>query len=257
MRTLCGEQASISAVCRELGINRQQFARYLAGRSLPSQANLAKICKYFGVTEGELFAFSTDGQNNGVKPRGNGLGARMIEILEEQSPARMAEGAYWVDFASPAFPTSIVRAVMLVRHEKDCTSFRRLTGRAERKGSWWGKFQGDHEGIVIERRGMYFFTAMNAMGLQEPSMLVMRAAPGYAFNLIGTATIMGTSGAMVMAAAISETPKSMRLSAILRKARSFEIDAPDIPIDIIDLLNQENERLFAPPRASLGGTQIN
>ncbi|MEH6578530.1 MAG: helix-turn-helix transcriptional regulator [Amphritea sp.] len=51
MRYLCNQKPSISEVCRDLQINRQQFNKYLSGVSRPSSANLSKICRYFKCEE--------------------------------------------------------------------------------------------------------------------------------------------------------------------------------------------------------------
>lgn len=51
---LCKTKSSVSAVARDLGINRQQFARYISGESIPRQAINQKIAEYFGVDPGEL-----------------------------------------------------------------------------------------------------------------------------------------------------------------------------------------------------------
>lgn len=40
----------MSLVCRQLGLNRQQFGRYLIGDNRPSIYNLTRICQYFDVT---------------------------------------------------------------------------------------------------------------------------------------------------------------------------------------------------------------
>ena len=50
----CSFLPSIALVCRRIGINRQQFNKYLSGRVRPSRHNMRKICEFFGVTEGEL-----------------------------------------------------------------------------------------------------------------------------------------------------------------------------------------------------------
>ena len=49
-----GYYPSISELCRRLGINRQQFMRYLSGKSHPTRSNLRKICVFLGVDEFEL-----------------------------------------------------------------------------------------------------------------------------------------------------------------------------------------------------------
>lgn len=56
LRFLCAEAPSIAQVCREIGLNRQQFNRYLSGAGLPSAHNLRRIARHFAVAEADLFA---------------------------------------------------------------------------------------------------------------------------------------------------------------------------------------------------------
>lgn len=69
LRLLCATKPSVSFICREVGLNRQQFDRYLSGASLPSAHNLRRICHYFGVREQDLF----------------GETARLREVVDAQS----------------------------------------------------------------------------------------------------------------------------------------------------------------------------
>jgi len=56
LRLLCERTGSITAVCRKIGLNRQQFNKYLAGKHVPSQNNLRAIAKYFGLNASILFS---------------------------------------------------------------------------------------------------------------------------------------------------------------------------------------------------------
>lgn len=49
LRQLSQAHASISALCRELGINRTQYNRYLSGESFPRPDVLHRICTFFDV----------------------------------------------------------------------------------------------------------------------------------------------------------------------------------------------------------------
>lgn len=49
LRALCAGYPSIAGLCRELGLNRTQFNRYLAGESFPRPDVLHLICKFFDV----------------------------------------------------------------------------------------------------------------------------------------------------------------------------------------------------------------
>lgn len=49
LRKLATEHSSVSALSRELRINRTQFNRYLSGESFPRPDVLARICTFFGT----------------------------------------------------------------------------------------------------------------------------------------------------------------------------------------------------------------
>lgn len=49
IRFACSQKHSISQVCREIGLNRQQFNRYINGNARPSAYNLNQIARYFGL----------------------------------------------------------------------------------------------------------------------------------------------------------------------------------------------------------------
>ncbi|ESX66568.1 hypothetical protein X759_27545 [Mesorhizobium sp. LSHC420B00] len=50
LKTLCEQHGTVSEACRKLGINRQQFNKYLAGTHAPSQKNLRLIANFFGLS---------------------------------------------------------------------------------------------------------------------------------------------------------------------------------------------------------------
>ena len=55
LRLLCSYGRSVSDICRRLDINRQQFNRYLAGKSKPSLHTVRRICDFFGIEDHEIF----------------------------------------------------------------------------------------------------------------------------------------------------------------------------------------------------------
>ncbi len=54
LKLLTSYYKSVAEVCRRLGINRQQFNKYLNGNSMPSRHTLQRICDFFGVEDYEL-----------------------------------------------------------------------------------------------------------------------------------------------------------------------------------------------------------
>ena len=49
LRQFCQGYPSVSGLCRELGINRTQFNRYMSGESFPRPDVLHRICRFFGT----------------------------------------------------------------------------------------------------------------------------------------------------------------------------------------------------------------
>ncbi len=49
LRRLSHRYPSVSEMCRQLGINRTQFNRYLGGESFPRPDVLDRMCRFFGV----------------------------------------------------------------------------------------------------------------------------------------------------------------------------------------------------------------
>ena len=56
LRLACDQRGSISRICREIGINRQQFNKYLSGRHRPSPRSLRLIANHFGLSPDLLLA---------------------------------------------------------------------------------------------------------------------------------------------------------------------------------------------------------
>ncbi|WP_157231153.1 helix-turn-helix domain-containing protein [Kiloniella laminariae] len=54
LKLACSQHRSISHICRKIGINRQQFNKYLSGAVQPSRHNLAKIIEFLGISVGDL-----------------------------------------------------------------------------------------------------------------------------------------------------------------------------------------------------------
>lgn len=54
LKLLCSFEKSVSDICRAIGINRQQFNKYLNGASRPSPYNLQRICDHFHIQSADL-----------------------------------------------------------------------------------------------------------------------------------------------------------------------------------------------------------
>lgn len=248
---LCKREASIAAVCRGTKINRQQFNRYLAGQSVPSATNQRKICRYFKVTETELFRspggarapsrpdLSTSSQRK--PPWSHNDAGAVLKLLYSDSRPSVAPGIYTAHFSQLRERESVVQSTIVVRQDGNLTTFRRITGLTERRGSWWGQFRGDHRGVVIERAHWLYFIGLNARGVLEPSLLVLRWLPGARPMLGGYASINATAGPAPVAAIV--TLSDLPLRAALRKAHAYSTNDPALDPLVLEALEEQARTL--------------
>lgn len=108
LRELCARQGSVAAVCREIGINRQQFNRYLIGQTRPSAHVMAKIEDYFGISAAELYSPS--------RPNSLHLNRLKTEVfasdfgpVDQASSLERYCGGYYTYFRSPNFSGGIIK----------------------------------------------------------------------------------------------------------------------------------------------------
>jgi transcriptional regulator with XRE-family HTH domain len=119
LQVACTDVKSVSALCRELALNRQQFARYLSGESKPSPFNLKKIAERFGMTAADFdlphSSFIELRQNARRGP--NDTHSRpIIDALNAPSGdlerLKPYVGYYFVYLQSPTEPSSLLKSLV-------------------------------------------------------------------------------------------------------------------------------------------------
>ncbi len=112
LRYLCAEKPSVAQVCREIGINHQQFSKYLMGRARPSAHNLRRIAQYFGFDDDSLM-LPHDQLVQAYRTDRTTLETRRADPLAGVFPGDLAKlrpflGAYQIFFRAPVAADSIV-----------------------------------------------------------------------------------------------------------------------------------------------------
>ena len=129
-------KSSISQVCRDIGMNRQQFNKYLSGVTLPSPATLEKLAVYFGVEQRSLFDSPESGR---ARLKGThdpdplallgqihgGILASIGETMPFSSSTNLREVCYFNYFPLLRVHTEMVRSLMVVFQYGNVTVFRR------------------------------------------------------------------------------------------------------------------------------------
>lgn len=122
---LCGFYPSIAEVCRRLGINRQQFNKYLSGQARPSRNNMRRICDFFGVTESELLMDEKrfcEIVGLRRRPLSGDLAteplAHLERLVRRSGDLRRYTGYYFRYFYSFGYPGKIIKCLVVI-YEKD------------------------------------------------------------------------------------------------------------------------------------------
>lgn len=158
LRSICAEYGSIAQVCREIGINRQQFNRYLNGGGMPSAHNLRRIARHFNLPEADLFADHGEFTRRHVlnqKRTASRPADLMTGAFRDQAKIlRRYLGFYHSHFQTPTWNGMILRSLIWLYEKEGYVMTRSL----ERVRSKDGSIHQDsrYEGMAVQRGNRIF-----------------------------------------------------------------------------------------------------
>jgi transcriptional regulator with XRE-family HTH domain len=180
LRTMTEQRGTIAQVCRELGMNRQQFNKYLSGTSLPAPQTLEKIARYFGVDQHAMFdrddSPDVKSWTKGMHPLfmlgqlDERVLRKFVDTLAFSSKTQLKEGCYLIYYPWPLVPTEILRATMVVFRVGNVMCFRRYTRFAMKEQPLVQSARERDEGIVLELSGRTFLISKNIRASGELSL---------------------------------------------------------------------------------------
>tara|TARA_R110002167_G_scaffold23131_6_gene82449 strand:- start:1011 stop:1838 length:828 start_codon:yes stop_codon:yes gene_type:complete len=157
LRLLCSYKKSISEVCRELEINRQQFNKYLSAKTAPSGNNLRLICDYFGVEEYEILMPHDEFEpiirarpvtNTESSPVHRPEFEFLDQLIQHSSgDLSKYEGSYYIYYYSTSFPTRVLKGYGVIYEEEGRHFFKWIERLSLKEG-------GDHDGFIYKLKGM-------------------------------------------------------------------------------------------------------
>lgn len=238
LRALCTRHGSIAAVCRSLGMNRQQFNKYLSGSTLPNVATLEKICGFFRIESESLFHDPAGFlQPKGTPPLGSlplhGLGLA-AGALAGMQPASLRPGCYHLFSPWPRDQGKCLREALFIRERAGATLFTRFT-KYRAAGQHQQYFlSGRHDGMVLESRSMRFLLSLNRKGCGEVSLLSIGAENALSQGLLnGLALVMTPSGTpQAVRATLQFRGCNEMLRRTIREAGILPLSDPSIPDEV-------------------------
>ena len=230
LKLLCDEKGSIALVCREIGISRPNFFRYLKGETLPNKSSIKKISQYFRISESDLFKDS-EYVPDGIAAEDILSLPGSMEIFANLSAnplPKISPGYYATYMLFKSDKSQVASCLTIIRNVQGRPTFRRLTNRAEPSSSAWHFVRGDHTGIIIERESWLYFLGVADQGQREPSILSVKRIHFLPNILSGSAYVLDQSSPIYLPLVMELLPASMTLREALRNCRMLPLTAPEI-----------------------------
>lgn len=240
LRNLCRTRGSVSATARLLNINRQQFAKYLSGSTLPSAPTLRKICQFFNVAESDLL--------NGPKrpeperpslPRGLEPVVKLFEETKRNTIVVQQElkpGLYFNYFAVGGDPGLLLRALTEVKVSHGILTFRRFN-RVLNPQSAGVVALGKHHGYVIPSQHEFAFIGQNQLAPRQLSHLVLERAEVMSGVRFGLALTRSTASSIAVRTALETIDSAISRKQALKRLGLLRVSDRSIPASIATAIN--------------------
>lgn len=245
--------ASISEFCRKLGINRQQFMKYLAGSSFPSRHSMRKICDFLGVDEFELLMppeqfskiISLRSSREAVLPAELGAIPKLLaQSRRQKTELSKILGYYYEYYLSFSVPNHILRSLIYIYPSEEYTLYKRVE-RLRREGQNGPPEVYKYNGIVtIVGERMYMFDQEEIIGAELSQTILYTNYRNRITSLSGLR--MGVSGSDAHKPSASRIVmeyigRSVSRRNALSECQLYPIDSPNISDAIREHLTEAGE----------------
>ena len=172
LRHECARFRTIAEVCIGIGINRQQFNKYLAGLSIPNTLTVRRICQFLEINEQDLFLSdagkpvqSTIGNTIKFSSKSlrNGPFGFLVRASDKFDFNRelLEQGNYYCYFPLQNVPGMLLRSLLTVKNDGEFLSFTRLTVLSISNRGTKSSIKGRHSGTIFRTRSEMYLLGTN------------------------------------------------------------------------------------------------
>jgi len=235
IRQLCERHSSIAEVCRRVGINRQQFNKYLSGRVLPSPITMRRLCEFFSVSEKDLFLEpealrNAAKRNHDLFPRVPDKFAALLGNMATGAAHGIGAGLYYAYYPWLRDKTKTLRALLVIRRRGDLLVFKRFirVTTSDRDNRY--RLRSKHDGVVFERHGTLFLAGLDGQVRGGLSLMTFnRSAAGQTGIFVGLALVMTAWGDPIASrVTLVSLPASVTARQALARCGIFDLHCNDI-----------------------------
>lgn len=254
LRLACRYYPSISAVCRRVGINRQQFNTYLSRSVIPSISNFKKIADFFGVDESEMLLDSREfsriiaGKNRN-NPYAEFLSGMAQNIVVESEKMRRQltkyQGYYFCLLNSCGHPDHIIRSLVQIQDKQGICAVRTIEILAQRDADFRKRpgFIFKRTGALLQNSGRLFILDYEQTVNRTPSITILFPSNRNQAPLLKGVHLNVSGGSAQRPFAARVVYQYLGLRPNLRQALNecglFHKDSPAISDDLKNLIKND------------------
>lgn len=256
LRLACRYYPSISAVCRRIGMNRQQFNTYLSRAATPSISNFKKIADFFGVDESEMlldskeFSRIIEGKNRS-NPYLEFLSTLTQHAVGEPEKMRRQlakyHGYYFCLFNSCGHPDHVIRSLVHIRDKNGICAVKTIEILVHRNADCEKRvgFIFKRDGALFQNSGRLFIFDYEQTVNRTPSVTILFPSNRNQAPLLKGVHLNVSGGSSQRPFAARVAYQNLGLEPDLREAiRScglFHKDSPDISAELKHLIRNDLE----------------
>ncbi len=265
LRLAASYYPSVTQMCRKLGINRQQFVKYLAGTTFPTPGTMRRICDFIGVDEFEVL-MPPDQFRNIIALRRNSafedlaVPPRLRELLSQAASStpevRRLHGYYYEYRYSYTRPGRLLRSFTHIYGWRGYTFYRRIERLKDPDNVSGPPEVFKYDGLIMpvgDRLHLLDFETITNSELTHTVLYI--SYPNRVSRLAGlTMGVSATSSHEPMATRVclEYVGRSVQRSRALRACGLYEIDSGEISKFVRDYLtrsgaNTDSRPINAPP----------
>ena len=260
LRFACSFSPSVSEVCRKVGINRQQFTKYLSGAAIPSRHNMRRICDFLGVDEFEiLMPHDQFRRILQLRPRRSGDAPPVPEEIDrllgqaQRQKGHLGRylGYYYGYYASLSRPGFVLRSLLHIYAWRDFVAYRRIERLNDGRGGPPDVYK--FRGLVVEAGDRLHLLDQETLTGSELTHTILFPVYRNRVSLLSGLT-MGVSGADTRQPSAARimleyVGRNVRARESLRRCGLYAPGSPEIPEGVAAYLRSPGTELDPPLRA--------
>jgi hypothetical protein len=233
LRWLCDGQPSIASVCRDTGINRQQFNRYLAGTAIPSAQVMRVICMKFSVAEASMFLPNEELKHLVGMDRSADDITRLLGAIGARKPDKLKPGFYFrYEPVHRVNGPHLLRTLYFVQDNERNFSFRARRRLVDNGAKASGNDCHRLTGTILKISNYLYFFEIRLPATDELSFAVFGNASG--INHLRSGMVFHQKHAK--RAALEYIGEAVNVRQLLKRCGYITLDEPGIDAALLDLL---------------------